>query len=100
MRRHDRRRRAKGCATEIQYGRGPDNRRQDNRRRLHRKLIVAAHAARAALLQAVEQLAGLAGVAAERWRARMEHYLPLIGRVLDQSERRVLRAQTAEAAVL
>ena len=55
MRWHDRRRMAKRCATEIQYSRG-----QDNRRRLYRKLIVAAHATRAALLRAVKQLTGLA----------------------------------------
>jgi transposase, IS5 family len=83
---------AKRCATEIQYSRG-----QDNRRRLYRKLIGAAHAMRAALLRAVKQLTGLAGIVAERWRARVEHYLPLIGRVLDQSQRRVLRGQTAPA---
>jgi IS5 family transposase len=91
MRWHDRRRMAKRCATEIQYSRG-----QDNRRRLYRKLIAAAHATRAALQRAVKQLTGL-GAAAERWRARVEHYLPLIGRVLDQSERRVLRGQAVPA---
>jgi IS5 family transposase len=91
MRWHDRRRMAKRCATEIQYSRG-----QDNRRRLYRKLIAAAHATRAALQRAVKQLTGL-GAAAERWRARVEHYLPLIGRVLDQSERRVLRGQEVPA---
>jgi hypothetical protein len=46
---------------------------------------------------AVKQLTGLAGVAAEHWRARVQHYLPLIGRVLDQSERRVLRGQAVPA---
>ena len=92
MRWHDRRRLAKRCATEIQYSRG-----QDNRRRLYRKLIGATHATRAALLRAVKQLTGRAGDAAARWRARVEHYLPLIGRVLDQSERRVLRGQPVSA---
>jgi transposase, IS5 family len=92
MRWHDRRRMAKRYATEIQYSRG-----EDNRRWLYRKLIVAAHATRAALLRAVKQLTGLTGVAAERWRARVQHYLPLIGRVLDQSERRVLRGQAVNA---
>jgi IS5 family transposase len=92
MRWHDRRRLAKRCATEIQYSRG-----QDNRRRLYRKLIVATHATRAALLRAVKQLIGHTGDAAEHWRARVLHYLPLIGRVLDQSERRVLRGQPVSA---
>jgi transposase, IS5 family len=93
MRCHDRRRMAKRCATEIQYSRG-----QDNRRRLYRKLIVAAHATRAALLRAVKQLTGRADDAAARWRARVGHYLLLIGRVLDQSERRVLRGQPVPAS--
>ncbi len=92
MRWHDRRRLAKRCAAEIQYSRG-----QDSRRRLYRKLIVAAHATRAVLLRAVKQLTGRAGVAAARWRARVAHYLPLIDRVLDQSERRVLRGQAVPA---
>jgi IS5 family transposase len=92
MRWHDRRRLAKRCATEIQYSRG-----QDNRRRLYRKLIGATHATRAALLRAVKQLSSLASDAAARARARVEHYLPLIGRVLDQSERRVLRGQAVPA---
>ncbi len=92
MRWHDRRRIAKRCATDIQYCRG-----KEDRRRLYHKLIAATQAIRAALLRAVKQLTGLAGVAVERWRARVEHYLPLIGRVLDQSARRVLRAQTVPA---
>jgi IS5 family transposase len=92
MRWHDRRRLAKRCATEIQYSRG-----QDNRRRLYRKLIGATHATRAALLRAVKQLSSLASDAAARGRARGEHYLPRIGRVLDQSERRVLRGQAVPA---
>ncbi len=83
---------AKRCATDIQYCRG-----KEDRRRLYHKLIAATQAIRAALLRAVKQLTGLAGVAVERWRARVEHYLPLIGRVLDQSARRVLRAQTVPA---
>ena len=39
----------------------------------------------------------LAGIAAERWRAEVSHYLPLIARVLDQSERRVLHGQPVPA---
>jgi IS5 family transposase len=92
MRWHDRRRLAKRCATEIQYSRG-----QDNRRRLYRKLIGATHATRAALLRAVKQLSSLASDAAARGRARGEPYLPRIGRVRDQSERRVLRGQAVPA---
>jgi len=93
MRWHDCRRLAKRCATEIQYSRGTDN-----RRRLYRKLIAAVHATRAVLQWATNQLSGLSGIAAERWRAQVSHYLPLIARVLDQSERRVLHGQPIPAA--
>jgi IS5 family transposase len=88
MRWSDHRRMAKRCATEIQYSRG-----KDHRRRLYRKLIAAVHATRAALQRAAGRLAELTGISAERWRAEVSHYLPLIARVLDQSERRVLRGQ-------
>jgi IS5 family transposase len=90
---HDRRRMAKRCAREIAYSRG-----KDNRRRLYRKLIGATHATRAALLRAAQRLTGLTGIAAERWRAQVDHYLPLIARVLAQSERRVLRGQAVPAS--
>jgi IS5 family transposase len=93
MRWHDRRRMAKRCASEIAYSRS-----KDNRRRLYRKLIAATHATRAALLRAAQRLIGLTGIAAERWRAQVDHYLPLIARVLAQSERRVLRGQAVPAS--
>ena len=92
MRAPDHRRMAKRCATEIQYSRGKDQRRQ-----LYRKLIAAVHATRAALQRAAGRLAELAGVTAERWHAQVSHYLPLIARVLDQSERRVLHGQAVPA---
>jgi transposase, IS5 family len=93
MRWHDRRRMAKRCASEIAYSRG-----KDNRRRLYRKLIAATHATRAALLRAAQRLIGLTDMAAKRWRAQVSHYLPLITRVLTQSERRVLRGQAVPAS--
>jgi len=93
LRWHDRRRLAKRCATDIQYSRG-----KDARRRLYRKLIAATHATRAALQRAVDRLTGMAGVAAARWRAQIDHYLPLIARVLDQSKRRVLHGQAVPAS--
>ena len=88
----DRRRMAKRCAREIQYSRG-----KDNRRRLYRELIATTRATRAALQQAAERLVDLAGIAAERWRAQLAHYLPLIERVLGQSEQRVLKGQPVPA---
>jgi IS5 family transposase len=88
MRWPDHRRIGKRCATEIQYSRS-----KDHRRRLYRKLVAAVHATRVALRRVVERLAELTGIAAERWRAQVDHYLPLIARVLDQTERRVLHGQ-------
>jgi IS5 family transposase len=88
----DPRRMAKRCATEIQYSRS-----KEDRRRLYRKLIAATHAVRAALQRAAGRLTGLAGMAAEHWRAEVDHYLPLIARVLDQSQRRVLHGQAVPA---
>jgi IS5 family transposase len=88
----DRRRLAKRCATEIQYSRG-----KDARRRLYRKLIAATHATRTALQRAAARLTGLTGGAVARWRAEVDHFLPLIARVLDQSERRVLHGQAVPA---
>ncbi len=81
----DRRRLAKKRARAIDYSRGTDKRRQ-----LYRELIAATRATQAALQDAVERLADLAGIAAMRWRARVDHYQPLIERILSQSERRVL----------
>src|SRR5207248_1399900 len=80
----DRRRLAKQRARAIEYSRG-----KNNRRRLYRELIAATRATQAALQQAGEKLADLAGIAAERWRAQLGHYLPLIERILAQSQRRV-----------
>src|SRR5215469_3100326 len=88
----DRRRLAKRCAVDIQYSRG-----KDTRCRLYRKLIAATHAIRAALQRAAVQVSNLAGMAAAHWRAQVGHYLPLIARILDQSERRVLHGQAVPA---
>jgi IS5 family transposase len=88
----DRRRLAKKRARAIEYSRG-----HDKRRRLYRELIAATRATQAAVQQAAERLTDLPGVAAERWRAQLSHYLPLIERILVQSERRVLRGQPVPA---
>src|SRR5437762_2485842 len=89
----DRRRLPKQRARAIEYSRG-----KNNRRRLYRELIAATRATQAALQQAGEKLADLAGIAAERWRAQLDHYLPLIERILAQSQRRVLDGQTVPAS--
>jgi transposase, IS5 family len=94
----DRRRVAKKRARAIDYSRG-----QDKKRQLYRELIAAAQATRAELQAAAAGLAaaGLAaitGPTAERWRAAVDHYLPLIARVIAQSERRVLSGEAVPAS--
>jgi transposase, IS5 family len=88
----DRRRMAKRRARAIDYSRGKDTKRQP-----YRKLIVATRATQAALQQAAERLANAAGMAAERWRAQVSHYLPLIERILAQSQRRVVEGLAVPA---
>jgi transposase, IS5 family len=88
----DRRRMAKKRARAIDYSRGKDTKRQ-----LYRELIAATRATQAALQQAAERLANVAGMAAERWRAQVSHYLPLIERILAQSQRRVLEGLAVPA---
>jgi IS5 family transposase len=88
----DRRRLAKKRARAIEYSRG-----QNNKRRLYRELIAAAQASRAELQAAAAGLAEAAGTAAERWRAEVDHYLPLIARIIGQSERRVLNGEAVPA---
>ena len=77
----DRRRLAKKRARAIEYSRG-----QDKKRQLYGELIAAAQATLGELRAAVAALVELAG-AAVRWRAQVDHYLPLIVRVIRQSER-------------
>jgi IS5 family transposase len=88
----DRQRLAKKRARAIDYSRG-----QDKKRQLYRELIAATRATLAALHEAAEQLVNIAGMTAERWRARLSHYLPLIERILAQSERRVLQGLAVPA---
>src|SRR5204863_18585 len=89
----DRLRLAKKRARAIEYSRG-----KDNRRRLYYELIAATRATLAALQEAGKRVADLAGMAAERWRAQLGHYLPLIERILTQSQRRVLDGQAVKAS--
>jgi hypothetical protein len=87
MRWRDRRRLAKKRARAIDYSRG-----KAKKRVLYRELIAAVQASRAALQTVAEGLPETVGMAAERWRAAVNHYLPLIARIIDQSERRVLKS--------
>ena len=89
----DRRRLAKKRARAIEYSRG-----KDKKRRLYRELIAATRATPLALDEAGKRLAGLAGTAAERWRAQLGHYRPLIERILGQTRRRVLDGEAVPAS--
>jgi IS5 family transposase len=88
----DRRRLAKKRARAIDYSRGKTKKRQ-----LYRELIAATQASRAELQAAAEGLAEVTGTAAQRWRTEVAHYLPLIARVITQSERRVLQGEQVPA---
>ena len=69
----DRRRLAKKRARAIDYSRG-----KTKKRARYRELIAAVQAARAELQTVAEGLAETVGMAVERWRAGVNHYLPLI----------------------
>lgn len=89
----DRRRLAKKRARAIEYSRG-----KANRRRLYCELMAATRATLEALQEAGKRVADLAGIAAERWRAQLCHYLPLIKRILTQTQLRVLDGQAVKAS--
>ena len=88
----DRRRLAKKRARAIDYSRG-----QDKKRQLYRELIAAAQATEAELQAVVKGLVEIVGTVAERWRTQVDHYLPLIARIIDQCERRVLKGEAVPA---
>jgi IS5 family transposase len=89
----DHRRAAKKRARDIQFTRGRPRRVQ-----LYRELIRTTRATLAYLQQAAAQLATRADGAAALWQAKIEHYRPLIERIIAQSERRVLAGQTVPAS--
>src|SRR5215213_5898266 len=66
------------------------------RKKLYRELIAATRATVASLRQAAQQ--PLVGIEAELWCAEVEHYLPLIERIIDQSQRRVLAGEAGNPA--
>jgi IS5 family transposase len=88
----DRRRLAKKRARAIEYSRGPDKKRQ-----LYRELIAAARASRAELHAVAAGLTESAETAVARWRAAVDHYLPLIARLIAQTQRRVFDGETVPA---
>jgi IS5 family transposase len=89
----DRRRLAKKRARAIEYSRG-----QDKKRQLYRDLIAASQASQAELQVIASGLAKITEPAVARWRAEVEHYLPLIARVISQTQRRVFDGKAVPAS--
>jgi len=83
---------AKKRALAIQYSRG-----KAQKEKLYRDLIAATRATVTALQHATQRLAACATIEAELWRGQVRHYLPLIERVITQTERRVLAGETVPA---
>jgi transposase, IS5 family len=84
------RRLAKKRAQAIQFSR------KGKKTKLYRELIAATRVTVAFLRQAIRQLP--ISIEAESWRVEVEHDLPLIERIIDQSERRVLAGEAVPAA--
>lgn len=86
------RRLAKKRALAIRYSRG-----KEQKAKLYRDLIAATRATVAALRCAVQCLAACAAIEAELWRGQVRHYLPLIERIITQTERRVFAGEAVPA---
>ena len=84
------RRLAKKRAVAIQYSRG-------RKRELYRDLVAATRATMASLHGAVQHLTAHPGLDAVALRCEAEHYLPLIARIIDQTERRVFAGEAVPA---
>ena len=89
----DHRRAAKKRARAIQFTRGRPRRVQ-----LYRELIRITRATLADLQQVATRLAPAADGAIALWQAKVEHYQPLIERVIAQTERRVLAGEAVPAS--
>ncbi|WP_176592939.1 ISNCY family transposase [Sphingobium sp. EM0848] len=87
----NRQRLAKKRALAIRYSRG-----KDRKARLYRDLIDATQATMASLRSLALHLAS--SIESAAWRLEVEHYLPLIERVIDQTRRRVFTGERVPAA--
>jgi IS5 family transposase len=86
------RRLAKKRALAIQYCRG-----KEQRAKLYRDLIAATRATLASLRYAARRLAVCPALEAIAWRREVDHYLPLIERLISQTERRILAGEAVPA---
>ena len=84
------RRLAKKRAVAIQYSRSRKN-------ELYRDLVAATRATMVSLRRAVQHLMAHPSLEAVALRCEAEHYLPLIVRIIDQTERRVFAGEAVPA---
>ena len=87
------RRLAKKRAAAIQYSRG-----KRRKAKLYRDLITATRATMASLRLAAQHLLASGSIEAVALRHEAEQYLPLIERVIDQTERRVFGGEAVPAS--
>jgi IS5 family transposase len=88
----DCRRAAKKRARAIQFTRGRPRRVQ-----LYRELIGMSRTTLTQLREAQTQMASQKGPHALLWQAKASHYSPLVERIIEQSERRVLKGEQVPA---
>ena len=82
---------AKKRALAIQYSRG-----KDKKARLYKDLVDATQATITSVRHLAQQLAF--SIESIAWRLEVEHYLPLIERVIDQTRRRVFAGEAVPAS--
>jgi len=87
------RRLAKKRAAAIQYSRG-----KRRKAKLYRDMITATRATMASLRLAAQHLLASGSIEAVVWRCEVEQYLPLIERVIDQTERRVFGGEAVPSS--
>jgi transposase, IS5 family len=87
------RRLAKKRALAIQYSRG-----KAQKTKLYRELIAATRATVSALEHAAQRAVACATIEAELWLGQVRHYLPLIGRIIAQAERRILAGEAVPSS--
>jgi IS5 family transposase len=89
---HDHCRAAKKRARTIEYARS-----RLQRIKSYRELLRITRTTLSHLQQAAQQLPPAASPAVELWQATVRHYQPLIERIIDQTERRVLGGEAVPA---
>ena len=87
----NRQRLARKRALAIEYSRG-----KDKKARLYKDLIDAAQATMVSLRRLAPHLGF--SIESAAWRLEVEHYLPLIERVIDQTQRRVFAGEVVPAS--